>query len=423
MKRLSFLRRPIFLKIALIFCVISISNRVNSQDDPYEIDSFPFIDYKANRISIFENHESYDILFQKLTKIGLKGEGKVSIVHLGDSHLQADFFSGYFRKYLQTFFLGSMGGRGFIFPYKVAGTNNPLNYTVSSKGQWKSCRNVERNRDCPLGLSGIAVTTSDSNASITVSIDDPLMKGYDFDRLMVFHAFGNDQFQPTIITSAEVTSITPFPDKGYTLFEFTENLQSVTLKFVKEAPEQIGFTLYGMNFDSNDSGIIYHTIGVNGAQMESYLTCDFFVPHLAALNPDWVIVSLGTNDSYTYAFDSLTFTQRMDQLIELIEKASPNAAILFTTPGDHRIHKGKINPNASLVAEIIKQSAKEHHLSYWDFYKIMGGNGSVNAWQHEALAHYDYLHLTQKGYEFQGKLLFTAFLRSYDEFLAKEVLK
>jgi len=415
--------RHLFSRILLFFGFALISIGSFCQDDPHEIDSFPFIDYSANQLTLFGGQESYQVLFEKLTQIGLKGEGKVSIVHLGDSHLQADFFSGYFRKQLQTFFLGAMGGRGFIFPYKVAGTNNPLNYTVSSKGHWESCRSVERKKNCPLGLSGIAVMTSDSNASITISITDPLLEGYDFDRLMVFHAFGDDKFQPTVSTSTKVTHIQPFPEKGYTLFEFSENLQSVTLKFKRQSPSQTGFTLFGMNFDSNDSGIIYHTMGVNGAQIESYLSCDFFVPHLAALNPDWVIVSLGTNDSYTYSFDSLAFSKNVDNLIALIKEAAPNAAVLFTTPGDHRMRKGPINQNTILVAEIIKQKAKEHQLSYWDFNKIMGGKGSVNAWHQEAMANYDYLHLTQKGYEFQSKLLFTAFLKSYDEFLAKEVLK
>jgi hypothetical protein len=415
--------RQLFSRILLFSGFTLISFGSYCQEDPYEIDSFPFIDYNANFLTIFDGHESYDPLFGKLTQIGLKGEGKVSIVHMGDSHLQADFFSGYFRKQLQTFFLGAMGGRGFIFPYKVAGTNNPLNYAVSSEGRWESCRNVERKRNCSLGLSGIAVITSDSNASIKVTITDPLLEGYDFDRLMIFHTFGDDQFEPVVSSSEKVVNIQAFPEKGYTLFEFNENLQSVTLMFKKTRATQIGFTLYGMNFDSNDSGIIYHTIGVNGAQIESYLSCDFFVPHMAALAPDWVIVSLGTNDSYTYAFDSLAFSQKVDDLIGLIKEAAPNSAVLFTTPGDHRMHKGKINPNASLVSEIIKQSAKEHRLSYWDFNKVMGGKGSVNYWHHEAMASYDYLHLTQKGYEFQSKLLFTAFLKSYDDFLAKQVLK
>ncbi len=410
-------------KILNLIVIIFAIQGVFAQDDPYEIDSFPFIDYKANQITIFGGQDSYQSLFEKLTQIGLKGEGKVSIVHMGDSHLQADYFSGHFRKHLQTFFLGAMGGRGFIFPYKVAGTNNPLNYTVSSKGIWVSCKSVENKRNCPLGLSGIAVMTSDSNATITVSITDPLLEGYDFDRLMIFHAFGSDQFQPTVSTSTKVTNIQPFPVKGYTLFEFSENLQTVTLKLNKMSFSQTGFTLYGMNFDSNDSGIIYHTIGVNGAQIESYLSCDFFVPHLAALNPDWVIVSLGTNDSYTYAFDSLAFTQKVDNLIGLIKEAAPKSAILFATPGDHRMKKSKTNPNTELVAQIIKQKTKEHQLSYWDFYQVMGGKGSVNAWHQEAMANYDYLHLTQKGYEFQSKLLFTAFLKSYDKFLEREVLK
>jgi len=394
-----------------------------TQDDPYDIQKYPFVNYQANQLVLYGDQKSYTSLFEKLTQIGLKGEGKISIVHMGDSHLQADYFSGYFRKRLQTFFLGAMGGRGFIFPYKVAETNNPLNYSVSSRGKWQHCRNVERKRNCPLGLSGIAVWTEDSTAKITIRITDPNLEGYDFDRLMVFHSMGDTYFEPEIQPSAKIISVTPFPDQGYTLFEFSENIESVTLQLKKNNQHQKSFTLYGMNFDSHDSGVIYHTIGVNGAQIESYLTCDYFVPHLSALEPDWVIVSLGTNDAYTRLFDSLMFSQKIDSLLFMIRAAAPTSAILLTTPGDHRIKKGVINPNVSMVSEIIKLKAQEHHIGYWDFYLVMGGNGSVNAWHHETLANYDFVHLTQKGYEFQGELLFTAFLKSYDSYLSNQLFK
>jgi len=391
-----------------------------SQDYPYEIDKYPFVKYEVNNFSINDTIP-YNQLFKKLTHIGFKGEGKVRIVHIGDSHLQADFLSGNFRKRMQTFFLGAMGGRGFVFPYKVANTNNPLNYKVAWQGEWESCRNVEKEKKCKLGLSGISVNTTNENACITMSINDPKLPGYDFDRLMVFHEFGEQVFEP-IINNKSILKTTRFPDKGYTLFEFENNIESVTMNLNKTDSLQNSFSLYGFNFDSNDAGIIYHTIGVNGAQVESYLRCQYFIPHLAALEPDWVIVSLGTNDSYTNVFDTLVFKNQVDSIIGFIKQAVPNAAILFTIPGDHRIRKVQINENVQLASNIIKEKVKHHNLSYWDFYQIMGGKGSIDNWYYEGLAHTDYLHYSQKGYEYQAQLLFNAFLKAYDGYLAKQIL-
>lgn len=412
--------RGVAIKLSLLFVVGLFSLQGFSQDDPYEIEKHPFIKYELNNLLVYDTL-TYNLLFDKLTQIGFKGAGKVSIVHIGDSHLQADFLSGNFRRKLQTFFLGAMGGRGFIFPYKVAQTNNPLNYKVASKGIWENCRNVEKNKNCTLGLSGISVSTTDKNASISIGIDDPKLKGYDFDKLMVFHEFSATDFHP-IIESKQLKAVKPFPEKGYTLFEFNESIAKVKFKLDKTDSLQNHFSLFGFNFASSDPGIIYHTIGVNGAQFESYLSCKYFVPNLRALNPDWVIVSLGTNDAYTLDFDTVNFKKSVECLVGYIKDAAPNAAVLLTTPGDHRIRKIDINTNVQLASNILMRIAKRKELSCWDFNTVMGGLGAIDYWNRAGLAHTDYLHYSRKGYEYQAQLLFSAFLKAYDDYLSQQIL-
>ena len=57
-------------------------------------------------------------------------QGVINIVHIGDSHIQADYFSGMLRMCLQKQF--GNAGRGLIFPYKVAKTNEPYNYLTTT---------------------------------------------------------------------------------------------------------------------------------------------------------------------------------------------------------------------------------------------------------------------------------------------------
>lgn len=404
------------LSIALL--VLAIHFCGNAQDYPYDITKYPYVNYHANHFVIYDS-VNYTALFAKLTDVGFKGEHKVSIVHIGDSHIQADFLSGNFRKKLQTFFIGAMGGRGFLFPYKMAKTNNPTNYKVSYSGEWNNCRNVEPQPKCNLGLSGITVFTKDTFARVTISIDDKNLPGYDFDKLMVFHDFSASSYKPIIENAIKVTENR---DLGYTLFTFCKNISTLTLRLQKTDSLQNTFNLYGFNFDSSDAGIIYHTVGVNGAKFESYLTGKFFKPHLSALNPDWIIISLGTNDAYTQVFDSVLFAKHVDRLLNWIQQAAPKAAILLTTPGDHRFRKSYINENVAVASRVIKQKAKQHQLSYWDFYTIMGGQGSINAWYYDGLAHTDFLHYTKKGYHYQSQLLFNAFLKAYDNYLEQHML-
>ncbi len=405
--------------LILIIGLLCTKQEILAQDDPFEITKYTFIDYENNKLAIHDS-SNYNTLFAELTQIGLKGKGKVNIVHIGDSHIQADFLSGAFRKRIQTFFLGSISGRGFVFPYKVAKTNNPLNYKVTSTGNWESCRNVEKEFKCKLGLSGIAVITKDSLAKIKVNISDKTMPGYDFDRLILFHDMDADCFEPTILYPTP-KNISKNKLLGYTLFEFAESVEYIEMGLLKTQSSQQRFALHGFNFDSNDAGITYHTIGVNGAQFESYLKCEYFVPHLKALNPNWVIVSLGTNDVYTDVFDSVKFKHNVDELIFDIKSASPKSSILLTTPGDHRIKRAYINDFTQTASSILKGKALEHKISYWDFNSIMGGKGSVDAWQDSGMAHTDFLHYTRKGYAHQGQLLFNAFLKAYDDYLEEQI--
>lgn len=406
-----------------ILLVITFTVKLSlAQDYPLEITKYTFVNYENNIIEIKGDSNNYKQLFQQISDIGLKGKGKVNIVHIGDSHIQADFLSGTFRKKLQSFFLGSISGRGFIFPYKVAKTNNPFNYKVKSKGEWESCRNVEKELKCKLGLSGIAIITNDSLAEISISIADKKLPGYDFDRLMVFHDFDTNAYKP-IIGYPQASNTLENKDLGYTLYEFESSVDSMVLKVQKTDSIQNNFTLHGLNFDSSDAGITYHTVGVNGAQIESYLKCENFVPHLKALNAQWVIVSLGTNDVYTDNFDTKAFEENLIKMTKRIRIAAPQSAILFTTPGDHLMKREYINTNTLKASNIVKQKAKELNISYWDFNSIMGGEGSVNAWFALGMAHTDFLHFTRKGYEYQGQLLFNAFLKTYDKFIENNLLE
>jgi len=90
-------------------------------------------------------------------------------LQIGDSHIQAGYFSDRVREDLQQTFALDNGGRGFLFPYRIGNTNNPLNFGVSYTGEWLSCRNMQRNLDCDLGLSGMSATTYDDEATLSIN--------------------------------------------------------------------------------------------------------------------------------------------------------------------------------------------------------------------------------------------------------------
>ena len=192
----DFYRKTVFTLLFFLSAFIG-----KSQEDPYEIDKYDFINYDKNIIEFFGDSTDYRHVFDLLNNIILKGTGNINIVHIGDSHIQADYFSGRMRQRLQTFFQGGLGGRGFLFPYTVAKTNNPANFSVKYTGEWQSCRNVDNGNDCDLGLSGISVTTSDTLSSITIVLNHDDYPKYDFNKVKIFHPIDSTSFSVEIFTS------------------------------------------------------------------------------------------------------------------------------------------------------------------------------------------------------------------------------
>lgn len=406
----------------LVFGLVYTLN-VYSQDDPYKIAQYPFIHYDQNKIFIYECEDQYINLFNKFNKLILTGEGNVNIIQIGDSHIQADYLSGRFRQRIQTFFQGGKGGRGFIFPYTIAKTNNPRSYIIKYTGEWETCRNIEKDKNCNIGLSGITVSTYDSITSVSIKLRNKEWPKYDFNKINIYHALDSLSFNVELVYPISHDTLIKNETEGITSILFNEYIDSIKIKFVKTESQQKRFELYGFGLETNDPGVIYHAIGVNGAETESYLRCNLFESHLQALHPDMIIVSLGTNDAYPKYFNHIQFKENYEALIQKIKKVYPDIPLLLTVPGDSYRFRKYLNEDLLRVRNIIFDLAVEYECSVWDFYSVMGGKNSIYLWHKNNLAGKDRLHFTKEGYIIQGDLMFNAFLKKYDEFIEGKKLE
>ena len=168
---------------------------------------------------------------------------------------------------------------------------------------------------------------------------------------------------------------------------------------------------------NNNNGISYHSIGVNGASVKSYLRCVDFEQQLALIQPDLVIFSIGINDAYEEDFSKESFYKNYDTLIQKIKLINPNTAILLTTNNDSYYKKKYPNTRALEVREKMFELAKNKDLALWDMFQVMGGLNSIKDWQKNKLAKKDLIHLTYDGYNLIGDLLFEAFMKSYINYI------
>jgi len=404
----------IFIFTLFLFS-IPITNYAQS-DYPLEISYYEFINYNKNKFIFPRDSADFERFFSEMDTIIQRGEGKLSIVHIGGSHIQADVYSGRTRERLQTFYPGMNGGRGSVFPYKISKTNTPRTYYASYSGNWTSCRNVEYKKTCNRGLSGITALTSDSSASVSLKLRNDSLVDYYFDRIRVFHSMDSNTFTP-ILDSVNVIKVEQNFELGYTLFILDKEYTAFSLKFLEENSTNKEFELYGISLENEDPGFIYHSIGINGASFSSFLRCNLLEKHLKALKPDLVIISLGTNDAYTTKFKPEFYKANYKKMIDKIRAVAPQTAILNTVANDSYLFRRYPNKNTKLAAKVIYEVAKENDCGVYDFYEVMGGFNSSSIWYKENLMVRDRIHFNREGYLLKGDLFFNAFIKAYDNHL------
>lgn len=380
---------------------------------------YTFIKSTLNRIENDTN--KIQSFYQKLYELEQTKNGKISIVHIGDSHLQADIFSGSVRQKMQLKF--GNAGRGLIFPYRVAKSNEPNSYRSTTNVPWDSKRNVFLDKPLPIGISGFTIESPDTSAAINVTIKDQPGLGYGFTRFTLYHDKGLSNYDITIcdeykceqgVFKSDTLSANPF----MSILKFNIPIRQFILNNkISDTINQKTTRIYGMLLENDSAGILYNMIGVNGAEYRHYNMSKYFMQQLPSLNPDLVIVSLGTNESFSIGFNKETFAKNIDTLITNIQQAAPNTAILITTPPDSYLlsHRKRIkNSNLKSIRAIIINYCNQHNVAYWDWYEIMGGYGAMMKWYQVRLAQKDRVHFISKGYQIQGDLLYRALMHGYE---------
>jgi lysophospholipase L1-like esterase len=369
------------------------------------------------------------MFYEKLYALQTSKKGRVNIAHIGDSHIQADHFSGAIRQKLQLKF--GNAGRGLIFPYHVAKSNEPYTYKTTSTSGWDAKRNVFYQNPLPIGVSGFTIETADSCSAINLTVKDQPGLGYSFTRFTLFQEKGINNYDITVYDELYCEKGTfKSPDKSATSFvseiKFDKPTRQIILQNKNtDTLNQKTTRIYGMLLENDSSGILYNMIGVNGAEYRHYKMSKYFIEQLSYLNSDLVIISLGTNEAFFSNFDSTLFYTNIDTLITNIRTATPKATILLTTPGDsyRRTRKGKIkNPDMKLARLTIINYCLQHNLPYWDLYEIMGGYGSMAKWFAAKLAAKDRVHFTPKGYQIQGDLFYNALMNGYEKYITHHSL-
>jgi len=408
----------------IIMCWIS----VLGYGQTYVIDStlmkrYDFVHWERNTFEFYGESPAFKGFYSRLDSVynGTKKD-HLTIYHIGGSHIQAGTYAHRVRRYLTQMNDGMKAERGLVFPYTLAGTNNPWNYKIESEAEWLGQRNsVLRDQDV-WGMQGITAKTNDTLAPVSLSIRARNAYRFNYDKLRVFHNDLSDSSY-AIYPEDPSTVDTFFVNDSLNYTEFVLKARTEAFKFiVTRTTEDTSkyFTIYGLDIKNDDPGITYNTIGVNGSSFKSYSRCELFEEQLSQYPPDLFIISIGTNDTYKKDFDPQRYSDLYEDFLKMILRTNPKAAIVLTVPNDSYYKRKYANPHTVKAAKVIVGLAKKYDMAVWNFYEIMGGKGSSNLWYKKKLMPSDRIHFSGKGYDIKADLFTAALFESWDKMMGRD---
>lgn len=413
MSKLNSAYRLIIISFAaLISCSVSGTTPQKMQDkaDSLFISAYNFVDLAADTIQ--NNGHAMDSFYNAIQELKNATRDEICVVpiaHYGDSHIQAGFLTKVIMRNLALDY--GNAGRGMIIPHKLCGKNEPADFSVVSPRKHVSATVMDSPADLPIGVSGVAIAAAAPtryNIATLKRVGDEV--DYRFSRILVFH----DSLSP-IITAADARTMDE--NGGSDIFRpYTTEINllgltdTITLKTYKEDQFSNG-PIFGFSLENGSSGIIYHSMGVNGACYLHFGRRGDVARQCAALYPKLIIVSLGSNEASGYNFNDAVFTREMDSFVGELKAENPDAAILLTTPPQAmRRRNGVMSPNTNFerVANAIVAYGKLNNVAVLDLYRVTGGSGSAASWKKHNLMARDGIHYTEAGYKLQGLLIYKA---------------
>lgn len=421
-----------------------------------------------------QHPEMLTSFFAKLKVLENTQKGKLNIVHIGDSHIQSDIMTAVCRTNLQQRF--GNGGRGLVFPHSLAHTSGATDVRFSSNVKWTNYRNILPLNGSPIGLSGISLTSKSKSLRLSLLVKK---KEYFFNTLKVITPQNETLFERAgevekVVTVKSVPrKITHLIKKGETLSDIAGkyNVSVIDLKkenklksarisagktikipsgqfvekssvsnkfysspFEKETNYHIFesekpldrfvllpnkdasmYALNGLILENSSPGVLYHNIGVNGAKYSDYNKHPLFFEQLKALQPDLIIVSLGTNESYG-KITPLEYLKQVQEFLLKVRAQNPEADVLIITPPPSYLPHHRLNTYVDEYAKSLVSYSALGQYAVWDLFQSLGGMRGVSKIYGKGLMNPDRVHYTTNGYQLQGNMLSNVLLNAFKEY-------
>ncbi len=212
---------------------------------------------------------------------------------------------------------------------------------------------------------------------------------------------------------------------GYASFQIPAGSNQITLRVTNGSVR-----LFGADFRKPGPGVVYSSLGINGANitlLSHALNGEHWAAQLRHYHPNLVVIAFGTNESGFPAFVNSTWGPELRVAVRRVQAAVPEASILLMSPMDRGERKdtGDIGTIAALprLIEIESQAASEMGVAFFNTYEAMGGEGTMAKWYNgePRLVGADFIHPLPAGARIVGELLYNALRDGYNEYKQRQL--
>lgn len=374
-----------------------------------------------------------DKFYSSLADTDAKKRGAITrITHYGDSPITNDGITGTARRLMQERF--GDAGHGFMLIDRPWAWYGHQAISFTSGGGWTSDSFMNpRVNDGAFGLGGVTFRADGAGKYAryaTVSEGDT---GRNFTRFEIYYLQkpGGGQFSVSVDGTDHDNIST---DGEGPRSAFTRVSAPNTGANAFEVKTQSGnVRLFGAVLENDGPGVVYDSLGVNGAYaglLKTVMNEQHWSEQLQHRNPNLVILNYGTNESEYASEDQMARYERdLREVVKRVHTALPATPILIISPMDRgkRAGGGKVITLESIprIVEMQQRVAHDTGCAFFNMFAAMGGQGTMARW-HAGKKHLvgaDLTHPNTEGAETVGELIYEALLDGYGKYQARTTAK
>jgi GDSL-like Lipase/Acylhydrolase family len=373
---------------------------------------------------------------------------RLTILQIGDSHTEAEHFSGHLRALFQARF--GNAGRGMLAPGSPVPYWRPYQVHAQQVGKWQIfTSNKTDHAPLPFGLSGFVIRSADHADLITLAADDDAGS---FDTVEIGYYRRPDGGKIDVTVDGRPVGEIDTHGETYAMARRAYQLSPAGRRLEVRPHGDGGVDIADWAVYRNSRGIVLTSHGFSGAQVGIMDRWDWktVASQLGELDPSLILLAFGTNEGYAPKSRLQNYETLLEKRIDALKQAAPNASIVLVSgPDANRIPKycnGAANdrtPCKPLSAEEVAgydgllsasdrslcrwhtpgsyelvrsaQRAVAHKTGvyFWDWLEVQGGMCGAYRWEQEGLVHKDRVHMKKDGYWRSADQLYAMLMRGF----------